>query len=74
MMMGFAAVGMLVGVLVLNWGTVHGLLVSRPDFAAQHVEPVVMYRIYCEHIGASCKTPNTRQISMAYGDVSGVTH
>ncbi|HHI94875.1 MAG TPA: glutaredoxin family protein [Gammaproteobacteria bacterium] len=40
---GFVAVGVLVGVLVLNWGSVHGLLVARPDFAAQHVEPVVMY-------------------------------
>ena len=43
MMVGFVAVSMLVGVLVLNWGSVHGLLVSRPDFAAQHVEPVVLY-------------------------------
>ncbi len=40
---GFTAVGVLVGVLMLNWGSVHALLVSRPDFAAQHVEPVVMY-------------------------------
>jgi len=39
----FVAIGMFVSVLVLNWGSVHGLLVSRPDFAAQHVEPVVMY-------------------------------
>ncbi len=40
---GFFAVGVIVGVLMLNWGSVHALLVSRPDFAAQHVEPVVMY-------------------------------
>lgn len=46
-LVGFTAVsvlvGVLVGVLMLNWGSVHALLVSRPDFAAQHEEPVVMY-------------------------------
>jgi mycoredoxin len=30
-------------VLVLNWGSVHGLLLSRPDFAALHEEPVILY-------------------------------
>jgi len=43
MIVGFAAVSVFISVLVLNWGSVHGLLVARPDFAAQHVEPVVMY-------------------------------
>ena len=39
----FAVIGTLIGVAVLNWGSVHALLVSRPDFASQHVEPVVLY-------------------------------
>lgn len=33
----------LVGVLALNWGAVHELLVARPNFAALHAEPVVLY-------------------------------
>lgn len=31
------------GVVALNWGSVHGLLVERPNFAAMHNEPVVLY-------------------------------
>jgi len=33
----------LVAVVTLNWGSFHQLLIARPDFAAQHIEPVVMY-------------------------------
>ena len=32
-----------VAVVALNWSSIHQLLVSRPNFAALHVEPVVMY-------------------------------
>jgi len=39
----FAVLGTLVTTMALNWNSVHGLLVSRPDFASQHVEPVVFY-------------------------------
>ena len=38
----FAIIVAVIGVAALNWGSVHALLVSRPDFASQHVEPVVM--------------------------------
>jgi len=38
-----AVIFALVGVLVLNWGSVHALLVARPNFAALHTEPVVLY-------------------------------
>lgn len=31
------------GVALLNWGSVHELLVQRPNFAALHQEPVVLY-------------------------------
>lgn len=39
----FAVMFSLTGVAALNWDTVHGLLVSRPNFAALHKEPVVLY-------------------------------
>ena len=38
-----AVVFSMMGVLALNWSSIHGLLVARPDFASQHVEPVVLY-------------------------------
>jgi Glutaredoxin and related proteins len=39
----FAVMAALVAVVTLNWGSVHGLLVSRPNFAALHAEPVILY-------------------------------
>ena len=33
----------LIGIAALNWGSVHDLLVARPDFAALHAEPVILY-------------------------------
>ena len=39
----FAVMFAVIGVLALNWGSVHALLVSRPNFAAMHAEPVVLY-------------------------------
>jgi mycoredoxin len=33
----------LIGIAALNWGSVHALLVARPDFAALHAEPVILY-------------------------------
>lgn len=39
----FAIIAAVIGVAALNWGSVHALLVARPDFAAQHAEPVVLY-------------------------------
>lgn len=39
----FAVVFAVIGVMALNWGSVHALLVSRPNFAALHAEPVVLY-------------------------------
>lgn len=36
-------IAVLVVMAAFNWNAVHGLLVARPDFASQHVEPVVMY-------------------------------
>lgn len=38
-----AIVFSLIGVVALNWSSVHGLLVARPNFAALHEEPVVLY-------------------------------
>ncbi len=43
MLVSFSVAAVLVAVLALNWSSVHGLLVARPDFAALHTEPVVMY-------------------------------
>jgi mycoredoxin len=39
----FSIIASLLTALTLNWGSVHALLVSRPDFAALHSEPVVLY-------------------------------
>lgn len=39
----FAVIASLLVVAVLNWGSVHALLVSRPNFAALHAEPVILY-------------------------------
>jgi mycoredoxin len=39
----FAVIAGLLVVAVLNWGSVHALLVARPDFAALHAEPVILY-------------------------------
>lgn len=39
----FTVTAALLAVVVLNWSSVHGLLLSRPDFAALHEEPVIMY-------------------------------
>jgi len=36
-------IAVLVVTAAFNWNSIHGLLVARPDFASQHVEPVVMY-------------------------------
>jgi glutaredoxin len=33
----------LIGIAALNWGSVHAFLVARPDFAALHAEPVILY-------------------------------
>jgi mycoredoxin len=39
----FGVMATLLAVLVLGWGSIHGLLVSRPNFAALHAEPVILY-------------------------------
>jgi len=39
----FAVIAALLSVAVLNWGSVHALLVARPNFAALHTEPVILY-------------------------------
>jgi glutaredoxin len=39
----FAVIAGLLVVAVLNWSSVHALLVSRPNFAALHEEPVILY-------------------------------
>ena len=42
-LISFAVITSLLAVMVLNWGSVHSLLVSRPNFAAMHAEPVFLY-------------------------------
>lgn len=42
-LISLAVVFSVIGVAALNWGSVHALLVARPDFASEHVEPVVLY-------------------------------
>ena len=39
----FAVIAVVLAVAVLNWGSVHALLVARPNFAALHKEPVILY-------------------------------
>lgn len=39
----FGVVATIVVTAAFNWNAIHGLLISRPDFASMHVEPVVMY-------------------------------
>ena len=42
-LISLAVIFSVIGVVVLNWSSVHTLLVSRPNFAAMHKEPVVLY-------------------------------
>ena len=42
-LISLAMIFSVIGVVVLNWDSVHTLLVSRPNFAAMHKEPVVLY-------------------------------